>query len=119
MRRLILRSFQCPGDGLMLSAAIRDLHAAYPGQFQTDVRTACPPFWENNPHITPMQESEPGVEVIEMHYTLVHQSNERPYHFIHGFVQFLEQYLGVRIPVTRFHGDLHLTAEEKQLPIPG
>ena len=39
-RRLILKSFQSPGDVLMLTAAIRDLHVAAPGQFLTDVRTS-------------------------------------------------------------------------------
>ena len=48
VRRLILRSFQSPGDILMLTAAVRDLHAAAPGQFQTDVRTSAPALWENN-----------------------------------------------------------------------
>ena len=38
--RLILKSFQSPGDIVMLTAAVRDLHAAYPGRFQTDVRTS-------------------------------------------------------------------------------
>src|SRR4051794_11771937 len=37
VRRLILRSFQSPGDVLMLTAAVRDLHVAAPGRFQTDV----------------------------------------------------------------------------------
>jgi hypothetical protein len=40
MRRIILRSHQSPGDELMLAVAIRDLHLAHPGQFQTDVRTS-------------------------------------------------------------------------------
>ena len=46
MRRLILRSFQSPGDIVMLTAAVRDLHRANPTAFQTDVRTsadACHP----------------------------------------------------------------------------
>jgi hypothetical protein len=47
MRKLILRSSQSPGDILMLTAAVRDLHAAYPGQFQTDVRTSADAIWEN------------------------------------------------------------------------
>lgn len=38
----------------MLTAAVRDLHAHYPGCFVTDVRTPCPPLWENNPHLTPV-----------------------------------------------------------------
>jgi hypothetical protein len=40
VRRCILRSFQSPGDVAVLTAAVRDLHAAYPGQFETDVRYA-------------------------------------------------------------------------------
>jgi hypothetical protein len=42
MRKLILRNFQSPGDILMLTAAVRDLHRAHPGEFLTDVRTSCP-----------------------------------------------------------------------------
>src|SRR6202034_3020797 len=52
-------------------------------------------------------------------YPLIHQSNQRPYHFLHGYVQYLEEKLQLRIPVTRFHGDIHLSAEEKQFPIDG
>ncbi len=119
MRRLILRSFQSLGDVLMLTAAVRDLHQAAPGQFQTDVRTSCQALWENNPYLTPLCEADPGVEVLDMHYPLIHQSNQRPYHFIHGYAQFLEQQLNLRIAVTRFQGDVHLSAQEKQGPPPG
>ena len=55
-RRLILRNFQSPGDIVMLTAAVRDLHRSNPGQFVTDVRTPCPQLWENNPHLTPLKE---------------------------------------------------------------
>jgi len=119
MRRLILRTMQSPGDVLMLTAAVRDLHAAAPGQFQTDVRTPCPGLWENNPHLTPLGEGDAGVELLDMHYPLIHQSNQRPYHFLHGYVQFLEARLGLRIAVTAFKGDIHLSLEEKRQPPPG
>jgi hypothetical protein len=113
LRRLILRLFQSPGDGLMLTAAVRDLHVAHRGKFETDVRTSCDALWLNNPYITRLSEGQPGVEYIEMHYPLIYESNQRPYHFIHGFPQYLEQRLGVTIPVTRFAGDIHLSADEK------
>jgi hypothetical protein len=116
VRRLILRSLQSPGDILMLTAAVRDLHAAAPGQFQTDVRTSAPALWENNPHRTPLREGEVGVEILDMHYPLIHHSNQRPYHFLHGYPQYLEQHLGLRIPVTAFRGDVHLYAAERQDP---
>jgi hypothetical protein len=41
-RRLILRNFQSPGDIVMLTAAVRDLHRAHPGELLADVRTSCP-----------------------------------------------------------------------------
>jgi len=101
-RKLILSNFQSPGDIVMLTAAVRDLHANCPGQFITDVRTSCPDLWLHNPWITPMAEHEHGAEVVSCHYPLIHQSNQLPFHFIHGFIQFLGESLGVRIQPTQF-----------------
>lgn len=117
-QKLILRSFQSPGDILMLSAAVRDLHSAYPGEFQTDVRTSAPAIWANNPYLVPLVEHDKDVRVLDMHYPLIHQSNQRPYHFLHGYHQYLEQKLKLRIPVTQFRADVHLSPEEK-VPLPG
>ena len=102
MRKLILRNSQSPGDIVMLTAAVRDLHHCYPGQFQTDVRTPCPQLWENNPYLTHLQEGQPGVETLDCQYPLIHSSNQRPYHFIHGFMEYLNARLGVRVQPTAF-----------------
>jgi ADP-heptose:LPS heptosyltransferase len=102
----------------MLTAAVRDLHRAHPGKFRTDVRTSADAVWENNPHLTPLSEGAPGVRKLPMHYPLIHQSNQRPFHFIHGYHQYLEEQLGLRVPVTRFSGDIHLSDEERQSPPP-
>ena len=64
-------------------------------------------------------EGQPGVECIEMHYPLIHECNQRPYHFLHGYPQYLEQLLGVKIPLTRFSWDIHLAPEERSSPPPG
>ena len=114
VQKLILRSYLSPGDTVMLTAAVRDLHRAFPGEYLTDVRTTAPALWENNPYVTPLNDNEPNVRVIEMHYPLIHQSNTRPYHFIHGFTQHLEEQLGIKTPVTDFKGDIHLADIEKQ-----
>jgi ADP-heptose:LPS heptosyltransferase len=113
MRRLILRNFQSPGDIVMLTAAVRDLHLTYPGHFLTDVRTPCPDLWEHNPYLTALSEGDAGVEVVDCEYPLIHKSNEAPYHFIHGFIDFLNQQLGVAIRPTMFRGDIHIAAVEK------
>lgn len=113
MRKIILRNFQSPGDVLMLTAAVRDLHLTYPGQFQTDVRTSCPALWENNPFISPLTESEEAVETIDCAYPLIHRSNSLPYHFIHGFRLFLNERLNLNIQPTKFGGDIHLNQQER------
>ena len=100
----------------MLTAAVRDLHQTHPGKFQTDVRTSCPALWENNPYLTPLSETEEGMEVIACEYPLIHQSNQLPYHFIHGFRLFLQERLGVEIKPQAFKGDIHLSDQEKRWP---
>jgi ADP-heptose:LPS heptosyltransferase len=98
----------------MLTALVRDLHACYPGRFITDVRTSCPDLWLHNPHLTPLEEDDPGVEVIDCHYPLIDRINTAPYHFIHGFIEDLNDRLGLQIKPTLFKGDVHLSAEERE-----
>lgn len=97
----------------MLTAAVRDLHQCYPNQFLIDVRTPCRALWENNPHLTKLDEQEPGVEIIDCHYPLIHRSNQLPRHFIEGFIAFLNERLDLKITPTAFKGDIHLSAREK------
>jgi hypothetical protein len=116
MEKLILTNYQSPGDIVMLTAAVRDLHQCYPGRFVTDVRTSCRALWENNPYLTPLEAEASDVRVVECHYPLIHQSNQRPVHFLQGFVEFLNERLGLQIRLTRFQGDLHLSALERAEP---
>ncbi len=113
MRKLVLRNFQSPGDIVMLTAAVRDLHRAHPGEFLTDVRTPFPALWEYNPYLTPLGEDDPDVEVVDCHYPLIHQSNTTPCHFLHGFPAYLNEKLGLRIRVTEFKGDIWIGEEER------
>ena len=113
MENLILRNYQSPGDIVMLTAAVRDLHRCYPGRFSTDVRTSAPALWENNPLITQLQDSPSGAREVECHYPLIHQSNQRPYHFLHGFIHYLNDVLDLRIVPTEFRGDIYLSDREK------
>jgi Glycosyltransferase family 9 (heptosyltransferase) len=113
IRDLILTCELSPGDVLMMTAAVRDLHLAYPGQFRTDIRSSADEIWENNPYVTPLDENGQSVRLIPMRYDLIHQSNHGPYHFIHGYVRHLEDELGLRVPVTDFRGDIHLSDLEK------
>src|SRR5437870_6692308 len=113
MKKLILRNSLAPGDIVMLTAAVRDLHRCYPGKFLTDVRTSCIEIWDNNPYLTLLSEEDPEVEVIECAYPLINKSNSAPFHCLHGFIAFLNERLGLAVMPTEFRGDIHLSAEEK------
>jgi ADP-heptose:LPS heptosyltransferase len=116
VRRILLKTQLSPGDVLMLTAAIRDLHRSNPGQFQTDVRTQFPELWTANPWITPMEESDPGVEVMEAHYPSIGEVSHSPRHFVEGYGRYLSEILGVPVRTTAFRGDVHLTEEERERP---
>lgn len=111
--RLVLHCPLSPGDVVVLTATIRDLHRAYPGRYVTDVRTPCPAVWENSPYITPIADDDTTARHIHCEYPLIHESNTAPYHFIHGYRQDLERQLGVTIKATESRGDIHLTDKEK------
>jgi ADP-heptose:LPS heptosyltransferase len=112
-RKLILTNSLSPGDIVMLTAAVRDLHKCYPGQFLSDVRTPCPHLWENNPYITPLDDKDPDAVCLTCEYPLIHSSNQRPYHFVHGFIDFLNTKINLNIRPTAFKGDIHISSKEK------
>lgn len=112
-KKLILKHSLSPGDVMMLTAAVRDLHKSHPNKFLTDVRTPCPALWENNPYITKIDNKDPDAEIIKCEYPLINRSNRSPYHFIHGFRKFLEQKLDIKIDCSAFKGDIHISKEEK------
>jgi ADP-heptose:LPS heptosyltransferase len=111
-KRVLLRNFQCPGDIVMLTAAVRDLYRASRGEIEIAVDTSCRDIWDFNPYIRPYQAGA-NYQIIDCEYPLIHQSNVAPYHFIHGFAQQLEGLLGLRIPLTEFKGDIHISEIER------
>jgi len=63
--------------------------------------------------LTPLKPKTRGVRSLRCHYPLIHQCNTAPYHFIHGFIEFLNEQLGLTIRPTEFKGDIHLSEKEK------
>ena len=102
----------------MLTAAVRDLHRAFPGVYRTAVETNCPSLWDNNLFVDRPDARWTPDRVIDAEYPLIHQSNSRPFHFIHGFIQDLERKLKITIPAGPFRGDIYLSEEEKSRPSP-
>ena len=102
----------------MLTAAVRDLHRAFPGAYVTDVQTSSPELWENNPYLTWLGEDFQNARAIDCQCPLIRRSNDLPFHYLHAFLQFLGEQLGVSIPPTAFKGDIHLSNAERNLLSP-
>ncbi len=100
----------------MLTAAVEALHTRYPGRFLTDVRTPCPELWIHNPYLTPLDAAAPDVRNIDCVYPLIHQSNQLPYHFIHGYIRHLGEQLGLPLEPVAFRGHIRLGADELAAP---
>lgn len=110
-RKLLLKNNQCPGDILMLTAAVRDLKRAYP-DIQIAVATRHPFLWENNPYIN---HPEREYELYPLGYQTPHQTKNHPAreHFIYAFHSSLERDFDIKIPRGAAFPDIHLTYSEK------
>jgi hypothetical protein len=113
-RKIVLKNRQSPGDIVILTGAVRDLHRFAGAGLSIDVRTPCPSLWEYNPYLTPLADGE----CLDCHYPLIQRSNYQPWHFIHGFHQYLSEQLGVRVEPGEFKGDIHLSEQESRSPSP-
>jgi len=125
-RRVLLECQLSPGDITVMTAAVRELHTQYPGQFLTDVRTTCSQLWDHNSYLTPLDLDDPVVERIPMHYDShkgcvkwadINRSNQHPAHFLHAYCEHLAGCLGLpALHPRKFHGDIHLSREERTSP---
>ena len=107
-----------PGDTLVATSAIRDLHLAYPDKFKTTFVGTAGYLFDNNPYISQMSlREERYAEDIQLRYPLINSSNKNSYHFIHGFRKHLEKELNLIIPPTEMRGDVHISDKEKYNPL--
>lgn len=116
----VLKNMQAPGDIMMMSAAVRDLHRTYPGKYRVAVETTAKEVWENNPHLSQELTKKPGVHKVTLGYPMIHRSNQCGLHFIHGFIDDLNHQLGLDVRLSEFRPDMHWSQEEREKPqIPG
>lgn len=122
-KKLILINRQCPGDILMLTAAVRDLHETFP-DIEIGVHTRFPWLWENNPYIKPYligynnpQNPEDNPERVDIGYKTPHQDPNIPEreHFIYAFHRSLERKFGFQITRGIPYPDIHLGENDTPL----
>lgn len=126
-QKLILANYQCPGDVACLTAALRDLHAQYPGVYETDYvgwhgrLSNGNDLFAHSPYITPFYDG-PASEIkshvkegryIEIGYDVCGECSRR--HFATAFHVSLGKALGHPIEPTLIAPDIHLSVEDREL----
>ena len=120
-RRLIIRNTQAPGDILVLSAAIRDLHIAHPGLFDTEiwVSAGAEHIYYNNPNITAIHGKaarRAGAQLVTAGYSAAIKrcNQDKGKHFLWGFVDDLNTKLSLKIKLTDFRPAVYMSDAEKE-----
>lgn len=111
--KLFVSQHQSPGDLIMLTRAVDDLHKSYPGMFITCMRTPTPDIWQHNPHHTVLDDKDPDAMWLACEYKLVNTSNSGSHHFIHGFRYDLQSKLGLPIDQRQGKGAIYIGEQEK------
>jgi len=124
---LLIRNTQSPGDIIVLSAMLRDLHIAHPGKFTTSIAVSpgAEEAYFNNPNISKIipagraskdstrQFGKPFVA----HYPLIKTCNQQRKHFLWGFIEDVNKRLHTNVKLTQFRPDLHMTEQEMAEPL--
>lgn len=116
-RYLELINEQCPGDVLVMSAAIESLHRTYPREFVTAYSGTTPELFHHNPHVVGKRETIDGKPInwkpVKMEYPLVNHCDSRPVHFMHGYCDWLARVIGKPVPLVVNRPRLYLSDEER------
>jgi ADP-heptose:LPS heptosyltransferase len=120
-KKIVLHSSLSLGDVVVLTGAIRDFLAVYGYKYSVAVDCPFPELFENNPDVNDFffRREDDGyfdedgnlIESHDIYYPLIQESNERPYHFLHGYRKNLAAIFG-HIPQGAFRGDIRLSEEE-------
>lgn len=113
MKKFKLLHQRAPGDVLMLTALVRDIARAYPGQYGIDVLTSYGEIWQNNPYLlrsTPENAKEYHPLTMDYGKHMPHHvTKAKGTHFVGAFHQEFKFKTGIVVPLTEPRGDLHLT----------
>lgn len=116
-KKFIFHNPLSPGDVVVSSALIRDLHRCYPGQYVTDYRGTVESYFWGAPHITKLPKNDPEAEKWRMTYNFIHKSNQQRMHFLYGYYHDFNEKYGLDVKMTEFKPDIHFTKHELEAPI--
>lgn len=109
---LVLKNHQSIGDIMMLTACVRDLKRWYP-EINVLVDTSCNILFKGNPYLAGSFPIGENVIDVQMEYPLIHKVGDKDVHFLYGFIDYLNDKLSLRVKLTEFKADLHLSDADK------
>lgn len=118
-RRFILSHHRSPGDIVVMTALVRDIHLSYPGQFEIAVKTSAADVWKHNPHVVPAAElAGKHPQMVRLDYGAgIREQNHATVHFLSYFHKDFNKRTGLDVKVHKPYGDLHLSEEERTAPL--
>lgn len=123
--RFILRHKWALGDTVLLTALVRDIHRAYPGQYEIKVDTHWTPVWDNNPYLAEFEDATAQTveigwgDAIRWNSYARYGDRQEMKHILAWYHYDFERKTGIKVPVTDPRPDLHLTAVERVRRIEG
>ncbi len=111
--KVVFKQWQAPGDLLMLTVAIRDLHKMYPGLIQTDVFSCYPEVFFNNPYLTYFPK-DGSIPIQDLPYGEVRDKlAPLGYHFSSVFIYIINELYDLKVMKTSMRPEIYLTPDEK------
>lgn len=111
---VVIKNHLCPGDVVVLSAAIRSLHLSYPSRYRVWVDVSYPAVFKHSPDVVTTGDLvPPGAKVIEVSYPLINESNSINCHFMYAYTKDLGEKLGIPLELKTNRPHLFLGEEEK------
>lgn len=115
MIKIRIHSGLAPGDTLMCTCGVRDLHVHFGDKYAINVATNHMRIWDYNPHLSPVFKEAhidvrvgPGIGTRGSHRSGLHYAN--------AFRLSLESILNIKIPQGPVRADIHLSEQEKAAP---
>jgi hypothetical protein len=110
---VVVKNYWALGDTVVLTAALRDLAKAHPGKFRVAAVGSYTSVYAHNPHVTAGGTEVAGKPLVVDYEPGIGQSRAGAgLHFTTFFHQDFGRRLGVPIPVTAPHADLHFSPAE-------
>ena len=126
--RLILRHKWALGDTILLTALVRDIHRAYPDQYEIMVDTHWTNVWWNNPYVTkfdpaslpkPIQVEVGWGDAIRWNSYARYNERREMKHILAWYHYNFGLKTGIDVPVTDPRPDLHMDEQEKVRRVEG